>query len=59
MGKKIYYSTDSYGNKKYTSVYITSQDKRVMRSCRNTGRSLSSSEKRRIFGDENPEFVKR
>lgn len=54
---KVYYSKDKYGNNRYEN--LTQQDRIKLRNCKNSGRSLTASEKREIFGSENPEFIRK
>ena len=58
MGKRIGYTRDSYGNKKY-DCFLRQEDKIKMRECRERKRKLTPTEKLEIFGDKNPEFYER
>jgi hypothetical protein len=55
--KKVYYRKDKYGNNRYEN--LTQQDRIKLRDCKNRGRALTSSEKKEIFGSENPIFERR
>jgi hypothetical protein len=54
--KKIYYSKDIHGNNRYSN--LTQKDRIKLRECKNTGRRLTPSETKEIFGTEYPTFVK-
>lgn len=54
---KVYYHKDKFGNNRYEN--LTQKDRIKLRDCKNRGRALTPSEKREIFGSENPEFVRK
>lgn len=54
---KVYYYKDKYGNNRYEN--LTQRDRIKLRECKNRGRSLTSNERKEIFGSENLEFIRK
>jgi len=56
MGK-VYYSKDKYDNNRYDN--LTQKDRIKLRECKNKHTALTAREKREMFGDENPKFIRK
>jgi len=55
--KKVYYSKDKYGNNRYEN--LTQQDRIKLRDCKNRHVALTADERKEIFGDKNPKFIRK